>query len=205
MIILQNLGKGTISNRIIKSFKITHISTGDLLRVNIEKKTPLGLEAEGFIKRGKLVPDESMINCILEELKTVEGSILLDGFPRTSVQAEKLWEVMKIDVAMNLIVPYEIIIDRVKKRYVHLSSGRVYNLDFNPPKVAMTDDVTGEPLSKRPDDDPEILLKRLKVYDNETIPVLDFYKSKGILSEFQGETSNEIWDRLKPFLAQKMN
>jgi nucleoside-triphosphate--adenylate kinase len=146
-----------------------------------------------------------MINCILEELKNVEGNILLDGFPRTSVQAEKLWEVVKIDVAMNLIVPYEIIIDRVKKRYVHLPSGRVYNLDFNPPKVPMTDDVTGEPLSKRPDDNPEILLKRLKVYDNETIPVLDFYKSKGILSEFKGETSNEIWDRVKPFLAEKMN
>lgn len=146
-----------------------------------------------------------MIQCILDELKAVKGSILLDGFPRTKVQAEKLWEVQKIDSVINLIVPYEIIADRVKGRYIHMSSGRVYNLEFNPPKVPMKDDVTGEPLSKRPDDDPEILLKRLSVYDNETKPVLDLYRSKGILSEFKGNTSNEIWEKLKVFLAEKMN
>lgn len=175
------------------------------MRNNIEKKTSLGIEAESYIKLGKLIPDSSMINCILEELKTVEGSILLDGFPRTSAQAEKLWEVQKIDSVLSLIVPYEIIADRVKHRYVHMPSGRVYNLDFNPPKVPMKDDPTGEPLSKRPDDDPEILLKRLSVYDNETKPVLDFYKSKGILTEFKGNTSNEIWAKLKPFLADKID
>lgn len=176
-----------------------------MLRKHIEKKTTLGIEAEKFIKKGELVPDESMIGCILEELKTVKGSILLDGFPRTNVQAEKLWEVQKIDSVINLIVPYEIIVDRVKLRYVHMPSGRVYNLDFNPPKEPMKDDETGEPLSKRPDDDPEILLKRLNVYDNETKPVLDFYKSKGILTEFKGNTSNEIWEKLKVFLAKEIN
>lgn len=96
-----------------------------------------------------------------------------------------------------------LILDRVKLRYVHMPSGRVYNLDFNPPKKEMIDDVTGEPLIKRPDDDPKILQKRLKVYDNETIPVLDFYKSKGILNEFIGNTSNEIWEKLKPFLEKE--
>ena len=86
-----------------------------------------------------------------------------------------------------------------------MPSGRVYNLDFNPPKVAMIDDVTGEPLSKRPDDDPEILLKRLTVYDNQTKPVLDFYRTKGILVEFNGNTSNEIWEKLKVYLAEKVD
>lgn len=86
-----------------------------------------------------------------------------------------------------------------------MPSGRVYNTDFNPPKVPMKDDVTGEPLSKRPDDDPEILLKRLEVYDKETKPVLDFYKAKGILFEFKGNTSNEIWEKLKVYLAEQMN
>lgn len=86
-----------------------------------------------------------------------------------------------------------------------MASGRVYNLDFNPPKVPMTDDVTGEPLTKRPDDNPEILLKRLSVYDSQTKPVLDFYKSKGILVEFKGNTSNEIWEKLKVYLAEKIN
>lgn len=86
-----------------------------------------------------------------------------------------------------------------------MQSGRVYNLEFNPPKVPMTDDVTGEPLSKRPDDNPETLMKRLSVYDNQTKPVLDFYKSKGILVEFTGNTSKEIWEKLKPYLDEQMN
>jgi adenylate kinase family enzyme len=85
-----------------------------------------------------------------------------------------------------------------------MPSGRVYNLEFNPPKFAMKDDVTGEPLSKRPDDDPEILLKRLKVYENETKPLLDFYKQKGILTEFKGTTSKEIWAKLEGFLEKKI-
>lgn len=94
--------------------------------------------------------------------------------------------------------------DRVKLRYVHMPSGRVYNLDFNPPKEPMKDDVTGEALTKRPDDDPEILMKRLDVYDAKTKPVLEFYKDQGILNEFKGNTSNEIWEKLKPFLVKKI-
>lgn len=86
-----------------------------------------------------------------------------------------------------------------------MPSGRVYNLDFNPPKEPMKDDVTGEPLSKRPDDDPNILMKRLQVYDDHTKPVLDFYREKNILSEFKGNTSNEIWEKLKPFLQDQID
>ncbi|KAG5684808.1 hypothetical protein PVAND_014021 [Polypedilum vanderplanki] len=198
-------GKGTIASRILKNFNITHLSTGDVLRNNIEKLTPLGIEAETYIRKGALVPDDSMIKCILEEMKDINGSFLLDGFPRTKTQAEKLWEVQKIDSVINLVVPYEIIIDRVKLRYVHMPSGRVYNLDYNPPKEPMKDDVTGEPLTKREDDDPDILLKRLKVYDDQTIPVLEFYKSKGILNEFKGNTSDEIWAKLQPFLNAEIN
>jgi nucleoside-triphosphate--adenylate kinase len=197
-----------------------------VLRTNIEKCTALGIEAENYIKRGKLVPDESMINVIMHEMKDIKGSFLLDGYPRTRVQAEKLDKVQPIDCVINLIVPYDIIIgdflllsfatakkminkfsftERVKLRYIHMPSGRVYNLDFNPPKVPMKDDVTGEPLSKRPDDDPDTLIKRLQVYDSHTMPVLDFYKEKGILNEFKGNTSNEIWKQLKPFLDDKID
>jgi adenylate kinase family enzyme len=89
-----------------------------LLRTNIEKKTPLGVQAEDFIKRGELIPDESMIQCILEELKVTKGSILLDGFPRTKVQAEKLWQVQKIDSVINLIVPYDIIIGELALKLI---------------------------------------------------------------------------------------
>lgn len=103
-------GKGTISGRIIKNFDIIHLSTGDVLRTNIEKCTALGIEAESYIKKGKLVPDESMINVIMHELKDIKDrSFLLDGFPRTRVQAEKLDKVQKIDCVINLVVPYEII------------------------------------------------------------------------------------------------
>ncbi|XP_070492780.1 GTP:AMP phosphotransferase AK3, mitochondrial [Chironomus tepperi] len=198
-------GKGTISGRITKFFDTTHLSTGDVLRNNIEKLTPLGIEAETYIRKGSLVPDDSMVKCILEEIKDIKGSFLLDGFPRTKTQAEKLWEVQKIESVINLVVPYELIVERVKLRYVHMPSGRVYNLDYNPPKEPMKDDVTGEPLIKRQDDDPDILTKRLQVYDNETKPVLEFYKEKGILNEFQGNTSNEIWAKLKPWLEEHMD
>lgn len=96
----------------MKQFDIIHLSTGDVLRNNIEKLTPLGIEAETYIRKGALVPDDSMIKCILHELKYVKGSFLLDGFPRTKTQAEKLWDVQKIDSVVNLVVPYELIVGK---------------------------------------------------------------------------------------------
>lgn len=198
-------GKGTISDRIIKNFNIVHISTGDVLRKNIDEKTKLGIDAEKYINQGVLVPDDMMINCILDELTTYKGPTLLDGFPRTLNQAEKLWAITQFNCVLNLRVPYEIIIDRVKHRYVHKKSGRVYNLEYNPPKVPFKDDITSEPLEKRTDDDPEILRKRLKLYDEKTVPVLEFYKSKGILHEFSGKTSDEIWPQIKQYLATQID
>ena len=99
----------------MKNFNIFHVSTGDVLRHHIDDKTPLGLEAQNYINSGKLIPDEQMVKCIVEELKKLEGkSILLDGFPRTKIQAQKLWDIQKIDSVISLIVPYEIIIGETK-------------------------------------------------------------------------------------------
>lgn len=151
-------GKGTISSRIVKKFNLVHVSSGDQLRLNIQKKTgnllniqyvyflitpyfllhaAIGLEAEKYIKQGKLVPDELMINFIKSTIKNV-NKLLLDGFPRTVSQAQSLWKEEKLDLVLNLVVPFDVIIERVKGRWIHLPSGRVYNIGFNSPKVPVS-------------------------------------------------------------------
>lgn len=115
-------------------------------------------------------------------------------------QADALWKVQPVDVVVNLVVPFEVIIDRVKNRWVHLPSGRVYNIGFNTPKVEGKDDETGEDLVQRPDDKPEAVRKRLEIYESVTRPVIEFYKAKGILKEFEGRTSDEIWPKVTAYL-----
>lgn len=197
-------GKGTISSRIVKTFGLTHISSGDILRKNVKAKTELGQKVQTFIDSGKLVPDEIMTKCIFDELDRCTGKWLLDGYPRTFVQAEELHEKYKLDAVINLIVPFEIIIERVKGRWVHLASGRVYNTDFNPPKVPGKDDVTGEDLMQRPDDSPELVQQRLDLYQLLTKPVIGFYNEKQLLTNFRGNTSDEIWPQVKQFLESKL-
>ncbi|CAG9107636.1 hypothetical protein JYU34_011324 [Plutella xylostella] len=194
-------GKGTISSRIVKKYNVEHISSGDKLRDHIQKQTELGKEAKKYINEGKLVPDEIMIKFMIAEMSKVSGKPwLLDGFPRTVEQAMALWKVQPVDVVLNLNVPFDVIIDRVKSRWVHLPSGRVYNIGFNTPKVEGKDDETGEALTQRPDDKPEAVKKRLEIYDSITRPVIQFYKEKGILKEFEGRTSDEIWPKVTKYL-----
>lgn len=194
-------GKGTISSRIVKKYSIEHVSSGDKLRDHIEKQTDLGREVKSYLTEGKLVPDDVMIKFMISELKKVsEKPWLLDGFPRTVGQADALWKVQPVDVVLNLVVPFEVIIDRVKNRWVHLPSGRVYNIGFNTPKVEGKDDVTGQDLVQRPDDKPDAVRKRLEIYESVTRPVIKFYKDKGILKEFEGRTSDEIWPKVTAYL-----
>lgn len=194
-------GKGTISSRIVKKYNVEHVSSGDKLRDHIEKQTDLGKEVKRYLNEGKLVPDDVIIKFMITELKKVESKPwLLDGFPRTVAQADALWKVQPVDVVLNLVVPFDVIIDRVKNRWVHLPSGRVYNIGFNTPKVLGKDDVTGEDLIQRPDDKPEAVKKRLEIYESVTRPVINFYKEKGILKEFEGKTSDEIWPKVTDYL-----
>ncbi|XP_072381362.1 GTP:AMP phosphotransferase AK3, mitochondrial [Diabrotica undecimpunctata] len=196
-------GKGTISSRILNAFNLGYLSSGDQLRQHIQKKSAIGLEAEKFINAGKLVADDVMIKFILSELNNLSSNIwLLDGFPRTLSQAKAFWEVEKLDLAINLVVPTEVIVSRVTGRWVHLPSGRVYNDTFNKPKVPGKDDITGEPLTKRGDDTPEIVKKRLELYDELTRPVIEFYKEKQILRDFAGETSDEISPKVISYLSK---
>lgn len=130
-------------------------------------------------------------------------SWMLDGFPRTVVQAQRLSEVERLDAVINLEVPHEVIIERVKGRWIHLPSGRVYNIGFNEPKVPGKDDVTGEDLVQRDDDKPEIVAQRLKIYEEMMKPVVDYYAKHDLVTNFKGKTTAEIWPKVEEFLNEK--
>lgn len=198
-------GKGTISSRIVQRFNLKYMSCGDILRQQIQMKTALGVEAKKYIQNGQLVPDGLVIKCILNKINGIgNDSWLLDGFPRTIEQAEYLWNFQTVDSVINLVVPHQIIIERVQGRWVHLASGRVYNTDFNKPKVPFRDDVTGEPLVQREDDNWKTVQKRLEIYETTTKPLTQYYKKHGILHEFAGNTSDEIWPHVESYLKKAM-
>nr|XP_020461608.1 GTP:AMP phosphotransferase AK3, mitochondrial [Monopterus albus] len=198
-------GKGTVSGRIIKTFGLKHLSSGDILRANINAKTDLGLLLKSCIDQGQLVPDDVMSRLILSDLRAMDqSSWLLDGFPRTVSQAEALDAVYSLDTVINLDVPFQTIQQRLTSRWTHLPSGRVYNTDFNPPKVPGFDNMTGEPLVQRDDDTPHTVTLRLKAYETQTEPVLEFYRSKGVLETFSGTETNKIWPHIEAFLHRKL-
>ncbi|KAI5131336.1 GTP:AMP phosphotransferase AK3, mitochondrial isoform X1 [Manis pentadactyla] len=198
-------GKGTVSSRITKHFELKHLSSGDLLRDNMLRGTEIGVLAKTFIDQGKLIPDDVMTRLALHELKNLtQYSWLLDGFPRTLPQAEALDKVYQIDTVINLNVPFEVIKQRLTARWIHPASGRVYNIEFNPPKAVGIDDLTGEPLIQREDDKPETVVKRLKAYEVQTEPVLEYYQKKGVLETFSGTETNKIWPYVYAFLQTKV-
>lgn len=199
-------GKGTVSGRITKTFGLKHISSGDILRNNINAKTELGLLMKACIDQGQLLPDDVMARLILHDLRALGSeSWLLDGFPRTILQAEALDDAYSVDTVINLNVPFDVIKKRLTSRWTHTASGRVYNTDFNPPKVPGLDDVTGEPLVQRDDDTPLTVTRRLKAYENQTEPVLEYYRSKGVLETFSGTETNKIWPHVESFLHRKLS
>ncbi|XP_071800083.1 GTP:AMP phosphotransferase AK3, mitochondrial-like isoform X1 [Asterias amurensis] len=195
-------GKGTISSRIVKDFKLTHLSSGDLLRAQVRGKTDAGLKASEYIERGGLVPDQLMVDLILNELKGLSSvDWLLDGFPRTVEQAKALADEVGVDSVINLKVPFDVIVKRLEGRWMHAPSGRVYNQDWNPPREPGKDDVTGELLTQRDDDKPETVLARLRAYQNLTSPVTDFYRDLDLLKEFTGTESDKIWPEVQKYLS----
>ncbi|XP_035227080.1 GTP:AMP phosphotransferase AK3, mitochondrial-like isoform X1 [Stegodyphus dumicola] len=171
-------GKGTISSRIVREFSLPYLASGDALREQISKGTKKGIIAKQYIEKGQLVPDELVTSLILELLSSTfsSQSWLLDGFPRTVQQAEDLSAKYEISSAINLDVPDEVIISRLKGRWLHPVSGRVYNTDFNPPKIPHKDDITGDDLIQRDDDKPDVVMARLKNYRKYNSPVLGYYR-----------------------------
>jgi adenylate kinase len=120
------------------------------------------------------------------------ASFILDGFPRNAAQARQIERVIPINLAVSIRTPPDVVVERISRRWVHALSGRVYNTGFNPPRVAGRDDVTGEPLTRRPDDDPEVWKERLEQFEKASLPLLDYYDKKGLLFSVQGNTSDEI-------------
>ncbi|KAK9472221.1 adenylate kinase-domain-containing protein [Dipodascopsis tothii] len=201
-------GKGTQTSRLLKRFDLAALSSGDLLRRNIAEQTALGLKASAIIKQGGLLPDDVMVDVVSSELRALgwlggDRSWLLDGFPRTRGQAQQLDAVLaatasQLNFVVQLKVPEEVILERIENRFVHVPSGRVYNLTYNPPKEAGKDDVTGEPLSRRPDDDPVTFRKRLAEYKALTEPLLEYYsRQAGVVFSVEGETSDIIYPQLE--------
>ena len=198
-------GKGTIASRIVKTFNLNHLSSGDLFRAQIGKGTDVGLTAKAFIDRGTLVPDDLTIKLVLNELRGLSNrSWLLDGFPRTLHQAESLTQSVELDTVIHLDIPFQTIIDRVRERWVHLPSGRIYHNTFNPPQTPGKDDITGEELVQREDDKPASVGRRLDLYQQETAPVLQYYKHKNVLITFRGTESNAIWPHVKKHIDDQI-
>ena len=171
-------GKGTQAESICSSYSIPHISTGNMLREAIEAGTKLGLEAKSLMDSGILVSDEVIIGLVEERIAAPDCSsgFLFDGFPRTIPQAEALVERgIKIDAVVEIDVPDEDIINRMSGRRMHPASGRNYHIIYNPPVNEGKDDLTGELLIQREDDKPETVRDRLKVYEEQTSPLIDFY------------------------------
>jgi adenylate kinase len=172
-------GKGTQANYIKERYGIPQISTGDMLRAAVKAGSELGKEAKKFMDSGGLVPDEVIIGLVKERIKEpdCQKGFLFDGFPRTIPQADAMKAAgVPIDAVVEIDVPDEEIIRRMSGRRVHLASGRTYHVVFNPPKVEGKDDVTGEPLIQRDDDKEETVRKRLKVYHDQTEPLVAYYK-----------------------------
>ena len=201
-------GKGTQAQKLINEFGFVQLSTGDMLRAAISKGTEIGVEAKSIIDKGELVSDEIVIGIVKERIfsKECERGYMLDGFPRTLVQAEKLNQILsdrnqKIDVVIRLCVPEDMLVRRIAGRRFHIKSGRSYNIEFNPPKIEGKDDITGEKLVQREDDKEEIVESRLKTYYELTEPLVGFYKKEGLLKEIDGTGSPEkIYTEIKQTL-----
>lgn len=171
-------GKGTQANFIKEKFAIPQISTGDMLRAAVKAGTPLGVEAKRYMDAGELVPDTLIIGLVKERLlqNDCRNGYLFDGFPRTIPQADAMKQAgVAIDFVLEIDVPFDEIIERMSGRRTHPASGRTYHIKFNPPKIEMVDDVTGEPLVQRDDDKEETVRKRLAVYVEQTCPLINYY------------------------------
>ncbi len=173
------VGKGTQAVRLCEHFQLAHISTGDMLRDNVTRQTPLGIQAKQIMDSGGLVADEIVLGMIKERLQQDDcrDGCLFDGFPRTEVQAQKLDDMQDSapDTIIDLDLADEQIVERLCGRRMHPASGRIYHVKFSPPKVPDIDDITGEPLIQRDDDNEETARNRLAVFREQTAPLKNYY------------------------------
>lgn len=202
-------GKGTQSDLLVKNFHFGHISTGDALRAEIKAETELGKRVKGIVESGALVDDDTIMNVLKSAISKVQGgNFILDGIPRTLGQAEKLNVVLKdinkpVTHVIYITVGHDELKNRICGRLYHPGSGRTYHKTFNPPKVPMTDDITGEPLIIRKDDTEEVFEARMKAYNETFEPVLKYYENAGLLRTIDGTGKNvdQVYAEVKQALG----
>ncbi len=197
-------GKGTQAARLLESYKIPHISTGDMLRAAVKEGTAMGKQADDFMKGGNLVPDEVVIGMVIERIakSDCENGFMLDGFPRTQPQAAALdAELTKVGVALDVVlfieVPDELIVERITGRRSDPETGTIYHLKFNPPPANVADRVV-----QRKDDTEVACIARLEKYHSETAPIIPFYEEKGLIRRVDGNAApDEVTTRINAVLS----
>lgn len=184
-------GKGTQAKRLSAALSYPHVSSGDLFRENLKLETPIGREAGKYLSRGELVPDEITIDMIEERLRQSDGAsgVILDGFPRTTRQAEALENMAggAVQAAIHVEVPIERLVERMSGRRVCRQLGHVYHIKHNPPKERGVCDEDGSALYQRDDDKPETVRHRLEVYEEQTAPLIEYYRDRELLIEVNGD------------------
>jgi adenylate kinase len=202
-------GKGTQAERLEEDFHLPYIATGNMLRAAVTDGSDLGKQAEEHMKAGRLVPDELIINLILEcvEEDKCRDGFLLDGFPRNEEQAKSLDEAMerldrRLNAALLIDVPDEDIVRRITGRRVCTKEGHVYHVESNPPKHEGVCDIDGSKLIQRDDDAPDVVEERLRVYHEQTEPIVGYYEDRGLLKRFDGTRNpTEVHDHLRATIA----
>lgn len=203
-------GKGTQAAKISAKYNVPHISTGDIFRANIKDGTPLGKKAKEYMDQGMLVPDELVLDLIVDRLgkEDAKDGYVLDGFPRTIPQAKALDEALtkqgdKLDAAIDISVPDENIVNRMSGRRACLGCGATYHLVYAAPKTEGLCDVCGKDLILRDDDKPETVTKRLDVYHEQTQPLIDYYNTSGILKTIDGTIDiNQVFNNIVAILGE---
>lgn len=204
-------GKGTQAVRLVEKYEIPHISTGDIFRKNIKEGTELGKKAQEYMNAGALVPDELVVDLVKDRLQQddCKNGFLLDGFPRTIFQAEKLDEFLsesnlKMDIVINLKVGKEALIKRLTGRRVCKDCGASYHIVNIPPKKEGVCDICGGELIQRKDDNIETVENRINVYEEQTAPLIGYYKEAGSLVDFDGEASlDEVFDAIVQAIGEQ--
>jgi adenylate kinase len=202
-------GKGTQAERLEEDFHLPYIATGNMLRAAVADGTDLGKQADAHMKAGRLVPDELIIGLILEcvEEDKCQDGFLLDGFPRNTEQANSLDQAMerlgrRLNAALLIDVPDDEVVRRITGRRTCTKEGHVYHVETNPPKHEGVCDIDGSKLIQREDDSPEVIEERLRVYHEQTEPIVGYYEERGVLKRFDGTRNpTEVHDHLRATIA----